>query len=363
VGGDNPCSRVTCGTVFSLTPPAAPGAAWTESVYSFFAAASPQGGIAIGRGGAVLYGATNDYMFELRPPAPLGSSWTEGVLLNFGSRGNISPGSPVIGTDGVLYATLNANTDSVFTLTPPASSGGSWTETILHNFGGSGDGAAPEGIALAASGALYGPTFGGGLAGCGSDESCGTVYSLTPPTTTGGLWTETILHRFGSTDGDGANPIGGVVIGTGGTLYGATGYGGGTDDVCGESQGCGTVYSLTPPGSSGGGAYSILHRFTGSVNGDGAGPLSLIAHNGVLYGVTVQGGAACAPTGCGTVFSLTPPASPGGAWTETILYSFTGGNDGGAPTRGLAIDSDGMLYGATEWGGAFGVGTVFSLLP
>jgi uncharacterized protein (TIGR03437 family) len=80
----------------------------------------------------------------------------------------------------------------------------------------------------------------------------------------------------------------------------------------------------------------------------------------VLYGATTS---QCTPsvTCDGTVFSLTPPLNPGGAWTEATLHNFTGGADGGLPSPQLAIGSDGTLYGTTYEGGSAGVGTVFAI--
>ena len=73
------------------------------------------------------------------------------------------------------------------------------------------------------------------------------------------------------------------------------------------------------------------------------------------------GGAA----GRGTVFSLTPPASPGEKWTEKVLYSFASGTDAAEPRAGLAMGSTSsgqiVLYSTTYLGGANGAGTVFSL--
>jgi len=126
----------------------------------------------------------------------------------------------------------------------------------------------------------------------------GTVFSLTPPSSTGGSWTEAVLYRFAGSPSDGSNPFSGVVIGSGGVLYGTTRLGGSLDN--------------------------------------------------------------------GTVFSLTPPVSPGGSWTESVLYNFTGASDGNGP-EGVVIGSGGVLYGTTSGGGNpicdFGCGTVFSLTP
>src|ERR1700733_3382376 len=89
----------------------------------------------------------------------------------------------------------------------------------------------------------------------------------------------------------------------------------------------------------------------------------IIGHGGVLYGTTEGGGT----SNNGTVFSLTPPGSPGASWTETALYSFTGSpNDGANPEAGVVIGGGGVLYGTTAGGGisafAFGGWGIFFLL-
>jgi len=85
----------------------------------------------------------------------------------------------------------------------------------------------------------------------------------------------------------------------------------------------------------------------------------VIGPGGVLYGTTHEGGASNA----GIVFSLRPPATEGGAWTETVLHTFTGGNDGGGPLGGLAFGPGNALYGTTYSGGSSNQGTVFALTP
>jgi len=99
---------------------------------------------------------------------------------------------------------------------------------------------------------------------------------------------------------------------------------------------------------------------------------------GNLYGVTGYDGTGNCTllggvVGCGTVYELSPPSQPGGAWTETVLYSFQGGNDGYVPTGDLIFDKAGNLYGATLFGGGKGTncnslyggncGTIFELSP
>jgi uncharacterized repeat protein (TIGR03803 family) len=126
----------------------------------------------------------------------------------------------------------------------------------------------------------------------------------------------------------------------------------------GGSENNGTVYELTPSG--GGWTESILYRFTGG--NDGGGPLSGLISDGAgnLYGTTVGGGA----YGWGTVYELTPSSS---GWLIYVLYSFTGGSDGEAAIGGVIFDASGNLYGTTNGGGAGGCpngcGTLFELSP
>ena len=94
----------------------------------------------------------------------------------------------------------------------------------------------------------------------------------------------------------------------------------------------------------------VLYTFTGG--NDGGLPVAglIFDASGNLYGTTGGGGS---PTceggnGCGTVFELT--AKTGGGWTEKVLYTFTGGSDGWAPESALIFDSNGNLYG-TAFGG------------
>src|SRR5580700_211339 len=110
---------------------------------------------------------------------------------------------------------------------------------------------------------------------------------------------------------------------------------------------------------------AVIYSFQGG--SDGSYPYAglLAGPGGVLYGTTTAGGGGgCGEIGCGTVFQLTPPGAAGGAWAETVLYRFTGGNDGAIPWAGLTSDGAGNLYGATISGGRgcrSGCGVVFKL--
>ena len=66
-------------------------------------------------------------------------------------------------------------------------------------------------------------------------------------------------------------------------------------------------------------------------------------------------------SGNGTVFKLTP--SLGGQWTETVLYSFSGGVDGSNPNGNLLLDGAGNVYGTTPYGGTEDEGVVFEITP
>jgi uncharacterized repeat protein (TIGR03803 family) len=116
---------------------------------------------------------------------------------------------------------------------------------------------------------------------------------------------------------------------------------------------------MTPPAVAGGAwTETILYIFNGRSDG-GAPRAGLISdESGALYGTTLVGPA---PSGRGTVFKLTPSAIAG-AWTEIVLYAFSGGSDGAVPAAALISDASGALYGSTVGGGAFGGGTVFKLI-
>jgi uncharacterized repeat protein (TIGR03803 family) len=129
----------------------------------------------------------------------------------------------------------------------------------------------------------------------------------------------------------------------------------------GQHMGCGTVFELKPPASPGGAwTETVLYSFTGQ-NGDGAQPFAgvLMGKDDVLYGTTSIGGAANG----GTVFELRPPSAPGAAWTETVIYSFANPNGYGSFPTQLFAGTHGVFYGTTGEGGAPAGGTVFQLAP
>jgi uncharacterized repeat protein (TIGR03803 family) len=231
------------------------------------------------------------------------------------------------------------------------------TYTVIHNFNGAGDGSFPyAGVTLDRGGNLYGTTYyGGNTTGPCSSDGCGVVFKLSQRNS---HWILTPLYSFQGGP-DGSHPQARVVIGPNGSLYGTTSYGGATGCT---SNGCGTVFNLKPSTHATGSVLgnwgeTILYAFQGGSDGanPGYGDL-LFDHAGNIYGTTTAGG----PSNQGTVFKLT---ASNGSWTETVLYSFTGGADGGTLNSGVILDSAGNLYGVASRGGAHGFGTVYELTP
>jgi len=241
---------------------------------------------------------------------------------------------------------------TIFQLTPQGS------ETVLYAFCGQAncaDGEDPVSLISDGAGDFYGTTLSGGtpLNGICTD-GCGTVFKLTAN------GTESVLYSFCSQPNctDGFYPFGLTMDGKG-NLYGTTAYGGGGGCVQIYPFGCGTVFKLSADGTE-----TLIHVFTGGADGAVPNGGLIFDDAGNLYGSTEAGGGTdCNDYGCGTVFKLAPDG------TETILYSFTGGSDGSSPT-GLLAAKNGNFLGTTDTGGDFGCtafpsgcGTVFKLSP
>jgi uncharacterized repeat protein (TIGR03803 family) len=364
-------------------------AEWKEKVlYSFQGGSdgqSPAGGVVFDKTGN-LYGATYEggstcpspgcgTIFQLSPGN--GGTWTETILYEFnGNQGSYPEGGVIADANGNLFGTTayggsgicllfgdNVGCGVAYELSPPAKKGGQWTYTILYNFQGGKDGQIPQGnLTFDKAGNLYGATlYGGGYGSCNAPyfQHCGTVFKLSVPKQKGGKWTEQIMYSFKSGT-DGANPNGGLVLDSSGAVYGTT-FSGGSQGCNGDGYlGCGTVFKLAKPTRKGGNwTKSILHRFNGQ---DGGGPDAGVIFDKAndLYGTTVGGGG----TGLGVAFELKPPSGKPHAWTETVLYKFTDGNDGAYPMAGLTFDAHGNLYGTASVGGyESDHGVVFELRP
>jgi uncharacterized repeat protein (TIGR03803 family) len=278
----------------------------------------------------------------LAPAAGAASKYK--VLYKFGT----GEGGPLAGVTfdqaGNLYGTTYGGS-AVFKLT--RSRNGNWREKLLHFFNGN-DGSNPAaGLIFDQAGNLYGTTeAGGGSRRCRG--GCGVVFKLTR--NPNGSWKEKVLHQFGKGGTqDGANPnYAGLIFDQAGNLYGTTTKGGATNH--------GVVFKLTP-NPDGSWTETVLYSF--KAHNDGSHPYAGVIFDqaGNLYGTTAIGGAYSR----GTVFELTP--NPDGSWAESVLYTFTGNQDGGTTDAGLIFDQAGNLYGTTAFGGASGAGTVFELTP
>lgn len=332
-------------------------------------------------------------LFLLAPTlAPAASAeWKQSVIYQFqgGTDGQSPVGALVFDQAGNLYgATADggssdcspvAGCGTVFQLTPPVKNGDPWNETVLYTFKGLlyGDGDLPAGgLVMDGEGNLYGTTAYGGTGNCtlaGGAAGCGTVYELSPPSVSGGAWTETIIYSF-PTAAEGYLPQGDLVFDSQGNLYGATEFGGGYGNTCDEFYpNCGTVFELSPPEKQGGvWTEQVLHSFAGSgsyvVLGDGAMPNGGLVLDSVgnIYGTTSFGGYAggscrtIQEAGCGTVFELLRPANRSDAWTEKVIHRFEGA-DGDIPVAGVALDQAGNLYGTASEQGELSNGLIFEL--
>lgn len=348
-GGILDCSGLSgCGTVFQLTPNS--DGSWQETVISQFEAQQPYGGepsapVVLDRQGNVYgtlscgfdcFGSMGGTVFQLiRGPngnwidRTVASYWDSQTSTCFGGACGLTfdrAGHLYLVSN--VYSLFGSGEGAVLELGHQAVFG--WYTLLLYSFSGGNDGGGPtNGLIYDAAGQLYGTTSAGGSAGLG------VVYkvasSLGSP-----HWKETVLHTFQGS-GDGAAPAAGVSFDTAGNLYGTTSQGG--------TAGLGTVYELTP-NSDGTWSEAVLYSFQGG--SDGSSPNSAISLDaaGNLYG-TAAGGT----YGQGVVFRLM--RSSGGPWTESVLYSFTGGTDGGNPNGGVTIDASGNLYGTAAHGGAY----------
>jgi uncharacterized repeat protein (TIGR03803 family) len=339
-----------------LTLTVQPGQAQTFRVIHNFTGggdgANPYAGLTIDASGN-LYGTTvnggSGYgtIFKL---SNQGLGWIFTPLHSFKGNDGAGPaGGLTIGPDGALYGTTynggSGAAGTVFNLMPGARISrnifGNWIATVLYGFSGGTDGGAPEfaNLIFDPAGSLYGTAAAGGSGGGG-----GVVYQLTPSQ---GGWTESVLYSF---QGDGFEPLGGVIFDYQGNLYGTTAAGG--DYNCG-GLGCGTVFKLTRVGS--GWTKTVLYSFQGG--SDGGIPVGGLRFGvlGDLYGTTSWGG----QNGGGTAFELEPYL--GGHLT--VITSFTGTSQlYGGPTSGLTSDSSSNLYGTTCQDGAHGAGSIYKLI-
>ncbi len=229
----------------------------------------------------------------------------------------------VLGRKGLLYGLTSANGScdqgSIYQFNPIKISS-NVVASLCKN------GSNPVGTpVVGSSGILYGATEIGGQGNC--PNGCGTLFQLD-------LATHTLIELYEFLGlADGGTPLAGPTLGTHGTLYGTTSYGGSRN--CGQF-GCGVIFKFDPAT----GVLTTLYSFTGK--GDGAGPnTALVADGrGAFYGTTVSGPGSC---DCGTIFEFDPTKKK----PLTTLYVFTGPSGSSPPSGGLLLAGGSTLYGTT----------------
>lgn len=360
------------GVAFELSPPATNGGTPSESILWNFGAtpsdgANPAAGMIWDKSGN-LYGTTlgggaysGGTVFELIAPSSSGGQWTESTLWDFGkSADGLNPysGLMINPTNGSLYGTTQGGGThgggTAFKLDPPSASGGSWSQSVLWNFGDHTDGINPyaSGLVRDKSGNLYGTTRYGGV--YGNAARGGIVFELTPPSTIGSRWSESVVWNFGNGT-DGFDPYAGVIIDSSGHLYGTTLLGG--TGYVGSRRSGGTVFELIPPSTSGGPwTESILWNSSKNLTQPWGG--LIMDTNGNLYGTT--------SLDCGTVFELSPPSTDQTDWAFSVLGNFLNTTVAPCfPLRSLTMDLAGNLFGTSYYGGTYhasnGGGTVFEV--
>lgn len=243
----------------------------------------------------------------------------------------LMPQNGLIWKNGVLLGTSQSGgTDSLGTVFAVTKMG---DEKIIHNFSGyPSDGVFPlVPLALDSKGNLFGTAFEGGIYYAGQ----GAVFEITAD------GAERLLHSFaGGTDG--FWPQSPVILDAEGNLYSTTGGGG--------PNGGGTVFEMHPAG-----AKKIVYSFTGGA--DGGTPSGAIVRDekGNIYGTTFYGGDSTCQ--CGVVYEIDAHGK------QRVLHAFTSNPDGAYPSEGLVLGPTHILYGTTRYGGTYGFGTVFQVIP
>src|SRR5579872_1234412 len=289
--------------------------------------------------GTTRYGGANGQgtVYELTNSKGV---WNETILYSFagGDDGASPAASVVFDTAGNLYGTTRLgghhNVGTVFKL---AHVNGSWNESVLYSFTGGNDGGSPQAALTIVDSALIGTTPAGGA------YANGTVFGLRE---VNGQWQQEVLYSFVGGNSDGAYPYSTLILDKAGNIYGTTESGG-------PNQ-AGSVFELSQSGSKWN--EKVLYFFTGNLDGGSVNAGVIFDKAGNLYGTTTSGG----NYNSGTIFELT---NSNGTWKESVLYNFTGGNDGGFPYDAPVLDQNGNLFGTTFNGGLYGYGTVFQLTP
>ncbi|HEX3671739.1 MAG TPA: choice-of-anchor tandem repeat GloVer-containing protein [Candidatus Cybelea sp.] len=343
------------GAVFELTRKQH-GARYSQTALHFFNGVPdgfiPDSGLVRDARGA-LYGVTLDggsctafhggcgAVYRL---APSGGGFSESVIWSFTDvpDGAFPIGTLVLAPNGTLYGVTQfggANDlGTAFALTP---NGSTYSETVLHSFGGAGDGIIPyAGLTMGAKGRLFGTTIGATTSTRGR-----TVYELVP---SHGTYRERVLYTFGD-----EYPVQSVTVGDSGTLYGFQ-----------DATSGGGVFALTQSGKSY--VKRTIFTFPGGTQGHSPSSSLLPAGKGNFYGELQYGGPGSSGLGNGVLYEL---KKSGGVYAESVLHAFAG-SDGRFPQGGLFFDGK-QLYGTATDGGnpcvsncghycVYGCGVVFT---
>src|SRR5256714_2744511 len=128
--------------------------------------------------------------------------------------------------------------------------------------------------------------------------------------------------------------------------------------VLGGDFGGGTVFQLSR--TPNGWVHTVLYSFTGGADGGEPYKGVTIDREGNLYGTAVTGGSGSCEGGCGGAYKLT---NSGGTWTQTVIHAFTGAEDGSGPGARVTVDRAGSVYGMAPTGGAYGLGKIYKIHP
>ena len=264
------------------------------------------------------------------------------ILHNF--TGGLDGGAPgyTLATDaaGNFIGTANFGGNGYGIIFSLARKHGNWDLRVLYDFR-SKDGQPGWGVTVSPTGSFYvNASYAEVLGG-----ACGSALELQhSPAHKPARWSKTLLRTYVKSE-EGC-PTGNLIGDAVGNLYGVTQNGG--------ANGWGSIFELSP--SDSGWTETILYSFQGA--SDGGAPYSGMVFDaqGNLYGTAT----ASSGVNSGTVFEFSPSQS---GWIYNVLYTFTGGQDGGQPVAGLVFDGAGNLYGATASWGANGGGTIFELSP
>jgi uncharacterized repeat protein (TIGR03803 family) len=261
-------------------------------------------------------------VFELSPNGSGG--WNYNVIYNCSDSGYCGQpmGFLTMDSQGNLYGS-DGGFEQIYELSPDGS--GVWSASLVYRFNSTYDGNDPGPVIVDSQGNVYGTNTNGG-------NGYGFVFEASPAS--GGGWSVTHIHDFVGTDGSSPGYAAALTIDSSGNLYGTTQAGG--------TSGCGVVFGLT--NSNGVWTETVLHNFE---NKEGSAPMAalLMNSNGDLFGTASAGG----PLGYGTAFKL---SKPNGTWVLNGIHSFTCMNgDGAGPNTVLSQDSDGNLFGETNFGG------------